>query len=438
MIYKYEIRKIGEQEKLFLYLDLNYEFANLDFKTKKRSLEQAINEFILKNKIVFKGSVISLIVGGVLVGDLIFKQPNFSNKVGLIDEITPKIIEVDRLMKIPELPKIDEIEIIDVEDNNSNNLNILTKENDIKNEIFKDATTNNKSNEINSSYNNINTNDVKVIENRLENSKIDNNTYVTIHRANGDIETLELEEYLVGVVGAEMPALFQKEALKAQAVVARTYTLKSLSIGKSLTDTESTQSYKNRMELKKLWGNNYDTYISKIENAVFETKGIYLSYNGSYIEAVYHSTSNGKTENAFNVWKNSYPYLVSVASPYDLDNPSFLHEIIISYQTLTNKLGLVVNSDSTFEILGYTSGDRVSDISIDGKIFKGIDFRNLLGLRSTDFEIIKESQGVKIKTKGYGHGVGMSQYGANGMAKNGSSFKDILKHYYQGVSIKQK
>jgi stage II sporulation protein D len=159
--------------------------------------------------------------------------------------------------------------------------------------------------------------------------------------------------------------------------------------------------------------------------------------DGNYIEAVYHSTSNGRTEDSSNVWGNSYPYLVSVDSLYDNTNPSFSISKSFSYSYLSSKLGIGVNSSSEFNILGYTSGGRVSSISIDGNQFSGVSFRSMLGLRSADFDIVKNDDGVVITTRGYGHGVGMSQYGANGMGKAGYSYQDILLHYYPGVSLGQ-
>ena len=232
-----------------------------------------------------------------------------------------------------------------------------------------------------------------------------------------------------------MPALFHEEALKAQSVIARTYALKAKAQNKVLTDNESTQSYKSNDELAKMWGTSYNNYHNKVKTAVLATKGEYLTYNGQYIEALYHSTSNGKTETSTNVWGNSYPYLVSVSSEYDYLNPSFESTKTFTYEELSNLLQSDINKDTLFTILGKTEGDRVSFIEVAGKKYTGVDFRNLLGLRSADFEIEKQDTNIIIKTKGYGHGVGMSQYGANGMAKNGYFYKDILLHYYKGVSL---
>lgn len=441
MIYRYEIKRIHGEERLYLYLNLNYEFANLDFKTKKKSIEKAINEFLIKNKIVFKGSIVSLIVGGILVGDLVLKQPAFSEEISVIEAITPKVVEVDTLMKVPVLPKIEEIEVITPEDNTqemkSFNITATVPEKKNTSVINKNTTSESQKEHTTTSIppSTAKVETSNVFEKEESKEVVDNTIYVTVNRSNGQILTIELEEYLIGVVGSEMPALFNLEALKAQAVVSRTYTLKAISKGKSLTDTASTQTYKNKSELQTMWGSHFNTYYSKVQRAISETKGQYLTYNGTYIEAVFHSTSNGKTEDASNVWGYSFPYLVSVESPYDTENPSFSYEIILSYAILTQKLGIEVNQDTNFHIFGRTVGNRISQIALNDKTFTGVEFRNKLGLRSADFEIEKVENGIKVKTLGYGHGVGMSQYGANGMAKNGSGYQTILKHYYKGVTI---
>ena len=165
------------------------------------------------------------------------------------------------------------------------------------------------------------------------------------------------------------------------------------------------------------------------------TKGIYLTYKGEIIDAVYHSTSNGKTESAKNVWGNIVPYLVSVESPYDETNKTFQQEKVFTYEELSKKLGYAVTNESNLTIERKTEGNRVAEILIDQKNYDGVALRNLLGLRSATFEIIKKEDKVLFNTYGYGHGVGMSQYGANGMAKEGDNYKEILKHFYQGVTL---
>ena len=241
---------------------------------------------------------------------------------------------------------------------------------------------------------------------------------------------------MTGVVAAEMPASFSLDALKAQAVLARTYALKAMKTGKTLTSSNATQNYKTTLELKNMWGGSFDTYFYKVKRAVDDTKGLYLSYNNDFIEAVYHSTSNGYTEDSSYVWGNSFPYLVSVESIYDNTNQSFYMETFLSYEDLSSKLNDLITYDTEFSIISYTTSGRVDKISINNNIYSGIKLREKLGLRSTSFEIEKNSAGVVFKTKGYGHGVGMSQYGANGMAKNGYNYKDILTHYYPGTILK--
>ena len=165
---------------------------------------------------------------------------------------------------------------------------------------------------------------------------------------------------------------------------------------------------------------------------------MYLTYNGEIIDAVYHSTSNGVTEDAKNVWGNSVPYLVSVTSPYDSLNSSFNYEKTFTYAELSRLLGFSISSNTLFELQSLTEGNRVSKFLIDNQVYSGVDLRTKLGLRSATFEIVKSENTVTFVTIGFGHGVGMSQYGANGMAKNGSSYQDILKHYYTGVTLSHK
>lgn len=251
----------------------------------------------------------------------------------------------------------------------------------------------------------------------------------------GVVSNIDLEEYVIGVVAAEMPASFHSEALKAQAVVARTYAMKKASKGITLINSTSHQVYNSIEQMKAKWGSSYSTYYNKIKKAVNDTKGKVLKYNGEYIEALYFSMSNGKTELPTYVWSTNYPYLQVVSSSWDENISAAKYTITMSYSKFSDKLGITVNEDSEIKVLSRTAGDRVNEISISGKTFSGVKVRSLLGLRSADFEIIKTSSGVKITTKGFGHGVGMSQYGANGAAKEGYTYKQILNHYYSGASL---
>ncbi len=208
-----------------------------------------------------------------------------------------------------------------------------------------------------------------------------------------------------------------------------------MSTGKLLTDSNSTQNYKDNEQLKNIWLSNFNTYYNKVKEAVSNTKGMYLTYNGNYIEAVYHSTSNGKTENSIYGWGNYYPYLVSVDSQYDSLNPSFSVSTTLPYDKLSTLLDTDINMETEFNIVDKTDGNRVKTIIVGDKSYTGTNFRNILGLRSADFDIEKIEDGVIFTTRGYGHGVGMSQYGANGMAKKGYSYSQILSHYYPGTVI---
>mgnify|MGYP004631927821 FL=1 len=424
------INQNNDKEVLFLYLDFSFEFGG-----KKQSFFKTIKRFL--KTINFKGTKILLVSSGIIIGTLYINpykinkldtptNYNYVSKIIIHDfnenELTDYEINInkdDKIQKgnILEKEKNDSV-------NNATNVNIQ-KSNKLSNNVEKNST--NKSNLTETKKDNY-------TETKKENIK-KNEITVTVYRNNGKIINLELEEYVLGVVGAEMPASFNIEALKAQAILARTYALKSIKNGKKLTDTVSTQAYKDNSELQKLWKNDYTKYYEKIKKAVNETKGKVILYNNEYIDAVYHSTSNGKTENSKNVWKNSLPYLVSVDSSWDKNVKSYKKETIFEINEFCNILKLDVEEPITYEIIHNETG-RVRQITINNKTFSGTEFRNLLKLRSTDFEIEINDEKVKVTTYGYGHGVGMSQYGANEMAKQGYSYIQILKHYYTGVVIK--
>ena len=422
MINGYEIKNEFGKEILYLYLDLNDEFANLKSKKSKEKLENIIIDFIKDNKIAFTGTIVSLIVGGTLVGNVLLN--NDKKSINNIDYIVmeEKLENINIPEEIKTEENVEEISKPKIINTTQSNKKVETKQ--AQEKVLEEPKVENT------------TSDVK--EEVKEESKVeevDNNIYVNVKRKTGETIKLELEEYIIGVVSAEMPAEFNPEALKSQAVIARTYALNSIEKGKTLTDNESTQSYKSNDELKSIWGSSYDKYYNKIKNAVQSTQGLYLTYNGKYIDAVYHSTSNGKTEDSTSVWGNFYPYLVSVDSTYDNQNPSYEKQKSFTYEEISSKLGIEINQYTEFNILSKTKSNRVESISIEDKTYKGTELRSLLGLRSTDFSIEKSDEGITFTTRGYGHGVGMSQYGANGMAKVGYTYSDILKHYYTGVSI---
>lgn len=258
---------------------------------------------------------------------------------------------------------------------------------------------------------------------------------VKVEKENSTIE-LDLEEYVVGVLGCEMPALFEEEALKAGAVAARTYVLNKIQANenKTISSTTNDQCYSTNEELANKWQENYQQYFQNIEKAVENTSGEYMTYEDNIIKAYYFSTSNGYTENVANVFGETLDYLVSVESPYDENTKQFYSKVIINKEEFLNKLNLKETNIKIGNIT-RTESNRVETITINDKIYTGIEIRKLLNLRSTDFDISIAGNEIEIATKGYGHGVGMSQYGANELAKIGYAYDEILKHYYSGIKI---
>ncbi len=438
MINDYRIKIKNNEEVLYLYMNFDTEFSLSELRDNIDSFKVRISKFIKKNKINFKGTTVAIVVGGLMIGTISLNNIKYVDK-----SVVPNyIVSINNKVYFEDINKDNEIdndilnnEVLELNTTNENQ----NQSNEVKNDNQENVNTvkntvksnaNNKSNTVNKESSNVNQNNNVVNE---ENKS--SGTIINLYRKNGSVVSMELDEYLIGVVGAEMPASFNIEALKAQAIVARTYTLKTINSGKKLSDDNSTQNYKSNEELKNTWGSSYNTYYNKVRSAVIDTKGIVIKYNGSLIDALYHSTSNGYTEDASNVWKNSVPYLKSVSSEYDTTNKNFIYNKFISYQDLSNKLGIPVSYSSNIEISEKTNSGRVKYLNIDGNIFNGVNVRTILELRSTDFVFEKQETGINIITKGYGHGVGMSQYGANGMANNGYSYKDIILHYYTGVYL---
>lgn len=269
------------------------------------------------------------------------------------------------------------------------------------------------------------------------------NTIIRVKReSSGDIEYLPLEEYIVGVLAGEMPIYFEKEAFKAQAVAARSYALKRIEYNKEneydVVDSVINQVYLDNNYLKVAWKDEYVTNINKLREVVNETENEILEYDGEVIDALFFSTSNGYTENASLVFNMDLPYLKSVKSSWDEKTSSaFRSSLSLSLSDFYDKLGLDYNEKLDVKIINRSSTNRVINLSINGKEFASRDLYNKLGLRSTDFSIRQDGNNVIIDMVGYGHGVGMSQYGAEGMAEEGYSYSDILKYYYTGTNIKK-
>lgn len=260
-----------------------------------------------------------------------------------------------------------------------------------------------------------------------------------------DVETVSLTEYVIGVVASEMPVEYELEALKAQSLAAQTYLMAQKNVadesrnvpeGALVTDTVTHQVYQNKEELKKKWGENFDANWAKVEKAVLATAGEVIIYNEQPITAAFFSTSNGYTENSEDYWAQEIPYLKSVESPWDQDSPRFDEEMTLTIDEFEEKLDVTLKGDGSIgEIQSRTEGGRVEVVQIADKQFTGRDIREALNLDSSDFSWYINGNTVVIQTKGWGHGVGMSQFGANGMAKEGKTYKEIVSHYYSGVSI---
>ncbi|CEG29160.1 stage II sporulation protein D [Bacillus sp. B-jedd] len=260
-----------------------------------------------------------------------------------------------------------------------------------------------------------------------------------------EIVKLPLNKYLEGVVAAEMPAEFEKEALKAQALTARTYIVTQLLTkdkmglpkGAQVSDTgQLHQEFKSDDELKRIWGSDYSWKKKKIAEAVKATDGQILTYDGKAITATFFSTSNGFTENSEDYWSHAFPYLRSVESPWDKKSPKYKSQLSLSAADFEKRLGVKIGSSGEIGVIkGRTAGNRISKVDFNGKILTGKQIRERLDLRSSDFSWERRGNDIIITTRGFGHGVGMSQYGANGMAAEGKTYEDIVKYYYKGVAI---
>ncbi len=264
---------------------------------------------------------------------------------------------------------------------------------------------------------------------------------ITVLTDNGTVQ-LELEEYIACVVLAEMPADFEVEALKAQAVVTRTYTRRKQINPKHDTASVCTassccQAYITPEEYLKNGGT--EESIEKVSSSVEATAGEVLVYNGELIEATYFSCSGGKTEDAQAVWGTEVPYLQSVESPGEERASHFTDSVSFSSQEFCEKLGVSISGNPGTWIgpITYTDGGGVATVQIGEVSFTGTQIRQKLGLRSTAFVITGAGDGIIITTKGFGHRVGMSQYGAEAMAVQGQTYDNILYHYYQGTSLKK-
>ncbi|MCD8116856.1 MAG: stage II sporulation protein D [Oscillospiraceae bacterium] len=268
---------------------------------------------------------------------------------------------------------------------------------------------------------------------------VDSQTVLTVLTDDGPV-TLTMEEYLPHAVAGEMPVSFGEEALKAQAVAARTYALAcARHQGADVcTDSACCLAYLDEQALRDAWGQDYDSCWQTVTAAVAATDGEYLTYQGEAIQAAFHASSAGSTESSEEVW-SALPYLVSVISPESsADVPGLITTAAFSPEALAEALGLEDTGDDPSQWIGETSLDsagRVAAIVIGGRELTGTYVRTCLGLRSTDFSLSWDGEQFVFTVAGSGHGVGMSQYGAKVYAAQGWTYQEILAHYYPGTVL---
>ena len=302
------------------------------------------------------------------------------------------------------------------------------------------------------------TEEVQSISNQIEENnqieKYEYSKYKTIkllHQSTQEVEEIGIDEYLYGVVSSEMPANFEEEALKAQAIVARTYTIYQIINNKSkhenadiCDDYRCCQAWISKEDRIAKWNENEaETNWNKIVEAVDSTSGKIIVYNGEPINAFFHANSGGVTESSLNIWGGiDYPYLKSVETSGEQDYTQYNSEVILSKEELVEKLkskyqdiNIDFSQEDSIKILEYTTSGRVKTIKFGNKEIAGTEARTLLGLKSTNFTVEIINDNIKFSVTGYGHGVGMSQTGADSLAKSGSNYEEIIKHFYTDVEI---
>lgn len=276
-------------------------------------------------------------------------------------------------------------------------------------------------------------------------------TIKLLHKKTGEVEQVNIDDYLCNVVSAEMPADYEIEALKAQAVVARTYTIYKINNKKHenadiCDDSTCCQAWVDKETRFSRWEESKrESNWEKIQKCVQETQGQIITYQNQPINAFFHANSGGKTELPVNVWGGTgLPYLQVVETAGEEGYKQYESEVELTQDELIEKLktkysdiSIDFSNQENLKILEYTDSGRVKTVKFGNHEISGVETRTLLGLKSTNFEISKENDKIKFTVKGYGHGVGMSQTGADAMAKQGKNYKEIINHFYSGIEIKE-
>lgn len=285
-----------------------------------------------------------------------------------------------------------------------------------------------------------------------ETESLETQIYHVLDIASNEILEVSVRDYVIGAVGAEMPASFETEALKAQAVAAHTYAERQVILAENRSDLQGAdfsndpaqyQAFYTKQQLQELYGDNFNSYYEKLCNAVDAVLPEILFYDNEPIIAAFHAMSSGKTESAQNVWGNEVAYLQSVDSTSDTSAPKYQQEISYTPEQVQELLtsahtGLILGTDTEhwFGEPTYSDAGTVLQIPVGTSIFTGQELRNIFSLRSACFEISYKDKNFIFTTKGYGHGVGLSQYGANAMALQGSNYREILAYYYPDTILK--
>ena len=277
-------------------------------------------------------------------------------------------------------------------------------------------------------------------------------TIQLLHAKTGEVEQVNLEEYLCHVVSAEMPADYELEALKAQAIVARTYTMykrmnKKHANADICDDSTCCQAWVSKEDRLARWEESKrESNWQKIEQCINETRGKIVTYQNEPINAFFHANSGGKTEIPVNVWGggSNLPYLQVVETAGEEGYTQYASEVELTQEEILNKLKekyadiqIDFTKEEEIQITEYTDSQRVKTVRFGNHELSGVETRTIFGLKSTNFEITKQEGKIKFSVKGYGHGVGMSQTGADALAKQGKTAEDIIHHFYQDVEIKQ-
>lgn len=269
-------------------------------------------------------------------------------------------------------------------------------------------------------------------------------TFKIFDKESNTVIEMTAEEYIFGVTAAEMPALYNEEALKAQAVAAYTFALyrREENADKDYditTDHTADQSFITEEKARERWGDKADEYVEKLKKVINEVKGLAITYDGKPILAVYHAISSGRTENCRDIWGNDPPYLKAVDSSFDRLCPNYISKLTVSKEEFCEKLSGKVefsgNPNEYISIKEQTESGTVRTVAVCGKEISGAEIRSVFSLRSSNFEVSYNDGAFTFTVYGYGHGVGLSQFGADYMAKQGSDFKEILTHYYSGCKV---